>query len=448
MSNRRPIRLRVVLADRQRDLLTEPALFEEERMPRFVRMVLGSIAVLVAAFVLWASLVHIDEVAIAPGQIVPSSSVKVIQHLEGGVVGEVLVSEGQSVSEGQVLARIDEAQVKAELDQLRAREAGLALRAERLKAVLDQREPDFAAFEKEYPGLVADQRKIWANQLATQDSAISVIDAQLEQRRTEIGQMESMLSVARAQADLARRQYVSRQAGAAEGVVSEQMLLESQRARVTAEGEAQRLDKQLALARDSYEETAKRRANAHLTQRQDALGEQGSVAAEIEQVRNAVARLADRHQRLDIRSPVTGIVQDLRVRTSGEVVAPGGTLMRIVPADDVLEAEVRIVSAEVGHLQPGQRARLKVSSYDYTRYGFLEGRLERISPTTFVDEANRAYYKGVIAIPTPWFGPDKGQNPVLPGMAVEADIVTGAKSLAAYLLKPITVSVREAFQER
>lgn len=441
--------LTIVRGGRQRKLLSEPILFEESNLPAFVRIGLMAVAGFMLLFIVWASIVHIDEIATAPGQVVPSGSVKVVQHLEGGVIAEILVVEGQKVEEGQVLVRMDPTDARSELDQMRARYYGLMLRAERLKAIIERRSPDFAAVTRDYPDLVGDQERLWQGQLAARRSAAQVIDSQVDQKRREVKQLRDSLAIAQQQLALAADQTTIRAQAAESGVVSRQVYLETARAKVAAEGEVGRLREQIQVATDVLSEVERRRANLDDTQEQDSLAELGTVTNEAEQVRNALSKLQDRVQRLDVRASVAGLVQDLKVNTIGEVGPAGGTLMRIVPTDAVLEAEVRIATSDIGHVQPGQPVRVKVTSYDYNRYGALPGKLVKVSATTLFDEQEKKpYYRGIVEISRPYMGPGENQNLVLPGMSVEADVVTGDKALIAYLLKPVFVSLKSSFHER
>jgi adhesin transport system membrane fusion protein len=443
-----PLSTAIVRGGRQRKLLTEPVMLEEENIPQFVRIALAAASAAVILFIVWSSFVHIDEVASASGQVVPSASVKIIQHLEGGTISEILVAEGEKVDAGQVLIRMDPAQPKSELDQMRARDAGLHGRAERLKAVVDQRNPDFSALKDEYPDIAADQERIWANQISSYRSALDVIDSQIDQKRREVRQLGDALAIAGRQLKLTRDQLKIREDGVAEGIVSRQIMLETRRAEVTAEGEVARLSEQIKVARDSLSEVEKRRSSLGFTQQQEALTELGAATAEIEQVKNSLIKLQDRFDRLEIKSPVPGLVQELKVRTPGEVLQAGGILLRIVPVDDELEAEVRILPSDIGHVRAGQPVRVKLVTYDYTRYGAMPATLSRVSATTFVDEQSKPYFKGTIRLSRTYLGPGEGQNPVLPGMSLEADIVTGEKRLIEYLLKPVFVSLKSSFHER
>lgn len=438
----------IVASPRVRRHLMEPVAFEEEAMPRFIRAAIAGTVVLVGMTIAWATVTRIDEVAIATGEVVPSGTVKPIEHLEGGVVAQVLVREGELVSAGQVLLRMDPAQAQSELSQMQARLAGLHLREERLKAVAGHRQPAFDGIDRGFKDLARDQWQIWTNQVATQRTAIEVLESQIEQRRRERVQLQGQLDIALRHRDITAAELAMRQKGVAMGVVSRQVLYETQRAHVTAEGEVTRLSEDIVRAGEALAEAERRRANMDLTQRQDVLAEMGSVSQEIAQVQGALSRLEDRVRRLDLRAPVAGLVQDLKIHSPGEVVQPGGVVMRVVPVDEHLLAEVRITSADVGHTRVGQPVKLKVSSYDYVRYGALPGTLDRISPATFVDENGRPYYKGVVALERAHMGAAPGHNPILPGMVVQADILTGEKSLLEYLLKPVAVSLSSSFHER
>jgi len=436
------------LGSRRNRLLVEPLAFEEQGVSSTVRLLLLLAAVLVVAAIVWASVTPVDELASAPGQVLPGGQIKLIQHLEGGVVAEILVVEGELVRAGQALVRLSPAVARGELEQMLVRADELRLRIERLNAVIEGREPEFGERAQTRPALVADQMRIWRNQRESVLAALAVIESQVAQRREELKQLGSALAIARRHLEITNKELEIRRQGAARRLVALQILLETERSQVAAEGEVNRLEHQIRLSTDALSEVERRLHNQETTLRQDALVEMGAAAGELAQVLETAGKLQDRVVRLDVRSPVDGLVQDLQVHAPGEVVTPGGSLMRVVPVGDRLMAEVRIATSDVGHVRAGQPVRLKVSSYEYTRYGFLAGTLAQVSPTTLIDEQGQPYYKGVIAMAQTYIGRDPDRNPILPGMVVQADIVTGSKTLAAYLLKPVAVAMGEAFHER
>jgi len=438
----------VVQAPRELRPLTEPIAFEEETMPAFVRTALLGTVGLLVVFMVWGGLVDLDEIASAPGHIVPSGQVRTVEHLEGGIVAEIPVTEGQLVDQGDVLLRFDPLAAQSELQQTEAREASLLLRDERLKATAENRKPDFTGVGARYPDLVADQDRIWQGQVATHRSALEVLDQQINERRAELEQLHHSLAAAEEQFKLTSDQVAIRESGVEIGVVSRQVLLETRRAQVAAKSEVTRLQDQVRLTGHALAEAEDRKRNLGQSQRQDALSELGTVSAEMAQVKGALVKLQDRVLRTEVKAPVRGIVQDIKVTIPGEVVPAGGVVMRIVPVEEKLEAEIRIPAAEIGHVRTGMPVKVKIAAYEFVRYGTLSGTLSKLSASTFSDEQGRPYYKGMVSFERNYVGKVPGENPLLPGMPLDGDIVIGHRSLLSYLLKPFVVSLKTSFHER
>lgn len=435
---------------RQKRLLSEAIQLEEEVLPQFLRPALIVIALLVAGFIGWSSVVELKEVANTSGEVVPSGSLKVVQHPDGGVVLDILVHERQLVEAGQPLLRLDAAQAASNVDQLRARRASLKLRAERLRAFAEGREPDFAAViaVDEFPQLVADQREIYATQAAERISALEVLSVQIEQRHREITQMQDALNVAVRQQALTAELLEMRTRLAEKRLVSQVVLVETKRAKATADGEVQRLRSDIAVGEQVLSEVETRRDNLDSRMRQDALNEMGTVNAELAEVEQSLDRARMVNDRLELRAPVRGLVQNLKVTTEGEVIRPSETLMQIVPMTDKLEVEIRIPTTDIGHVKVGQPVTVKLTSYNYARFGSLEGTLRQISASSLMDENNKPYFRGWVTLKQDHLGDVPGQYPVLPGMTVQADVVTGEKTLLEYLIKPVSDSLGSAFRER
>lgn len=432
----------------QRRYLSEAIQLEEDSVPVNVRLFLAAMVATILLFVGWASITTVEEVAIAPGALVPSGAVQVVQHLEGGMVSEILARDGQLVEQGEVLMRLAPAQARSEAEQLEARLRGLQVRAERLKAFAEGREPDFSAVAPQHSELVADQRRIYENQIQNRDLGGEVVQKQIEQKRAEVTQMEDALAIAQRHLKLTAELVAMREGLVAKGLISRVEFLETRRAQVTAQGEVLRLEQQIRTAREALSEVENRQQNLYSTMRQEALNEMGTVTSELSQVQEAMKKASDRVERLDVRAPVRGLVQDLRVRTVGSVIQPGAVLMRVVPADDRLEVEVRIAPRDIAHVRPGQRVTIKAASYDFARYGGIPGILERVSASTALDDEAQPHYKGVVRPARNHVGVDPGQHPLLPGMTATVDIVTGEKTLLEYLLKPVAVGLQQSFRER
>ncbi len=427
--------------------LSQPLILEEMGPPRILNQFLLLSSLLVAGFLTWAALTEVTETAATKGQIIPAGSVHLVQHLEGGIIEEITVSEGQIVEAGQALIRLQAAAAMAELDQLRARDAGLALQAERLRAFVLDRDAKFKV-ARGFADLAKDQSDILQLQLAARDSQREVLLSRIEQRRQELHGNRERRSSLEQQIEFVRQQLELRRDLVEKGLEPRVTFIEFERAYSEVRGElaAQRVEKLRIEAALGEAESSLAELGAKL--RNEALTEMGRITAELAEVRESAAKLTDRVTRLAINAPVRGIVKGLQQRNIGSVIAPGEVVMEIVPMDEALVAEVRISPRDVGHLRIGQDARVKLTSYDPTRFGSLNGELRRVSASTFQDEEGEPYYKGIIALRKNYLGDTPGRNLVLPGMVVNADVDTGSKTLMKYLLKPIYRAIDGAFHER
>lgn len=438
----------VALGNRERRLLSETVQVEEELLPTVVRPMLGIVAITVVLFVAWSGLTQIKEVARAPGEIIPVSKIKVVQHLDGGIVAEIPVEERMLVEEGQVLLRIDGSQALADLRQMEARLIGLRLRAERLSAFAEGRQPNLAPLAGEHTDLLADQTQIYRTQVATRNSTISILDRQIDQRQRRLSQQEKLLAAAREHQNLTGELITMREDLASRRLVNRTVLLETRRAKVTADGEVARLIEEIDVNKQELEEVRNRRADTLNQLRRDAFNEMGAVRNETAEADEALQRLRARVDRLVVRAPYRGYIQDLKVQTVGQVIQPGALLMQVVPDREPLEAEVRIPPRDIGHIRVGQHVNLRVSSFDYTRFGYATGKLRRVSASSVADVENKPYYRGWVALDAPHVGSTPGRYLLQPGMSLEADIVTGEKTLLAYLAKPVIDVFTRSFSER
>jgi HlyD family type I secretion membrane fusion protein len=371
-----------------------------------------------------------------------------VQHLDGGVVGEILAEERKLVSQGEVLLRIDGTQALADFRQMKARLDSLRLREERLVAFTEGRKPDFAKLGIEQPDMVSNQQDIYTSQLATLKSTLSILERQIDQRTQRIRQLKMSLSVALEQQALTSELSAMREDLASRQLVNRTVLLETRRAKVTASGEIARLTEEIGVAEQELAETRNRHTDTQNQSRRDALAELGTVRAEIAELEETLLRLQARVSRLEVRAPIRGYVLDMRVQNIGQVIQPGVLLMQIVADSATLEAEVRISPRDIGFVKEGQPVNLRVTSYDYSRFGFVKGRLKRVGASSTVGEDKVSYYQGLVELDHPYVGDVPGLNLLQPGMKVEAEILTGEKTLLAYLVKPLIDVVSMSFHER
>lgn len=439
---------RAALGSRERRLLSETAQVEEELVPSFVQPLLGIAALTLVSVILWASFAHISEVARAPGEIIPTGKIKVVQHLDGGQVESIHVEERTLVEEGQTLVRMSGAQALAELRQMEARLVSLKLRAERLDAFAEQREPKLRRIAGVHDDLEANQREIFRIQVATRDTSLAILDRQIDQRSRRIVQLQQSLAAAKEQKALANQLARMREGLAARQLINRSVLLETQRALVAAGSEVLRLIEEIDVSQQEFAEFRSRRADMVNQLRRDALNEMGTARGEIAEVEESVRRLQARVDRLLVRAPNRGYVQDLRVQTVGQVVQPGGLLMQIVPDRAPLEAEIRIAPRDVGFVKVGQHVNMRVTTYEYSRFGYATGKLKSISASSLTGDDGKPYFKAWVFLDAPYVGNIPGRYMLSAGMGLEADIVTGEKPLIAYLSKPIIDVVTRSFHER
>lgn len=434
-------------SDSQLRHLSQSARLEETLTPALVRVTMIAIALSVLGFIVWASQANVYEIARSGGEVATLGRSQHVQHLEGGIVREILVADGQEVAAGQVLVRLDGATASAELEQALARETVLALQAERLRAFIDEREPDFSVAAAAPASLVADQAAAFESMVRARAEEREVLAEQLEQKRTALALLDSEIGTAEQDLAIIRDLHQRRSALSERGHVSEVRLLETAQELNDVSGQVAQLVVRRAAAAGGVAEFESRLRSLDARHRSTAHETLGGVEAELAQVRETVAQHRERVGRLEVRAPVRGIVKGLAVNTIGGVVGPGEVLAEIVPLEERLVVQLKIPPRHIGHIEIGQTVRMNFSSYDATRYGATLGTLEFVSATTFAGPDGERYYQGRVLLPNDHVGADPTAL-VMPGMTGTAHIVTGERTILDYLLQPVRASMQTALTER
>ncbi len=427
--------------------LSKPLLVEEHSAPRTITSLPWLSTLFIVGCVTLASVTQVSETAVVHGQVAPAGSVQIVQHLEGGIVAEIMVEDGELASAGQPLLRLDAAQAEAERNETRALEASLVLQRERLRAFILDQDPDFT-LGNAYPELVADQQNVLTMQRQARNSQQEVLQARIRQRQARLASLENQRQQQEEQVAISSQLVDLRSKLVQKGLVSKVVFLQTLQGHSSARGDLVTIHGQITETQEDLAETEDSLMELGARLRIEAQTELVQKSAELARVRETTRKLDDRVDRLVIRAPTAGIVKGLTKRTIGAVVRPSEEVMQIVPVDDALVAEVRISPRDIGHIKIGQEARVAFTTYDTSTLGVVEGRLDRISASTFVDEQGTVYYKGTIAFDKAYVGGDPGRHHFLPGMQVEGDIVTGQRTLLRYLLKPIYRALESAFHER
>ena len=425
----------------------EAALARKPRLgPRFLSLAVGTLFLVLGV---WANFAEIDEVTHANGQVISSQRTQIIQNLEGGILGAVLVGEGEIVEKGTPLAQLDNKLAESQYRDAQNRILENELSIIRLEAELNGERPVFSEeVLAAHPQAVSDQMAMFQARESQQRAEMGLLESQYEQRRREVEELtgrkrqtERSLALAVEQRNIAaplmQRKIYSRvdYLGLEQKVVSLQGDIESLASSIPkAQAAAEEAKQRLTLRKAEMEAEI----NAEITKRR----------TELNSLKETLAAGGDRVTRTELRSPVRGTVKQIYINTVGGVVKPGEAIMEIVPLDDTLLVEARVRPADVAFLHPGQKAMVKVSAYDFSIYGGLEAELEQISADTIEDKRGDFYYLVKVRTRKNSIVYRKEHLPIIPGMVTTVDILTGKKTVLDYILKPILKAWQNALRER
>lgn len=397
----------------------------------------------------WAWFAVVDEVTHAEGKVIPSSRVQVIQNLEGGILKEILVSEGQLVSNGQVIMRIDDTGFSSSFGELQARYYSLIGEIARLKAEAEDTSLQFdAKMKKEHPGIVKDQLALFAARKSELETQISILSQQLDQRKQEKDELLGKLKQLRESLTITQEELDITEPLAEKNIVPKIELLRLRRQISDLGGQISAAELALPRVESSINEAQSRIEEKYKHFKSVSAGDLSQRNVEFARIKKIILGAEDKVSRTEIRSPVKGVVKSIKKNTIGGVVQPGEDLMEIVPLDDTLLVEARVRPSDIAFLHPDQKARVKFSAYDFSIYGGLSGKLEQIGVDTVLDERGEAYYKVMIRTEKNHLTKGGETLPIIPGMVAVVDIITGQKTVLTYILKPIIKAKQLALTER
>ena len=436
------------------------------RRPRFgVRALSVTVAVMFACLLVWAAFAKIDEVTHAEGQVVGSQRTQTIQNLEGGILRAVLVREGQIVDKGDVLAQLDNELAESSYRDAvnKAMENSLAIA--RLEAELKDQRPAFPENLQDWAAklighkvdentlararqIIRDQENAWQSRQNQLNAEIEVLKSQYEQRQHDVEeqiarktQLDRSLALSIEQRDTAYALVQRNNFSRMEYLGLQQKVVELQ-------GQIDMLAASIPKAQAAAEESKQRIASRRAEQNAAITEEINKRRLELNSLRETLAAGSDRVTRTELRTPVRGTVKQIYINTVGGVVKPGEPIMDIVPLDDTLLVEAKVSPKDVAFLRPGQEVMVKVSAYDFSIYGGLEGKLESISADTIEDKKGNYHYLVKVRTQKTAITYHNEVLPIIPGMIVTADILIGKKTVLDYLLKPILKAKQNALRER
>lgn len=411
----------------------------------FLLTILG----LVVWLIVWMANAEVDERTRGTGQVVPTSDVQYIQSLEGGILNEILVEEGDRVERGQVLARIEDIRATSEEADLQARLASLRAKKARLKAEASGEKLEIPSdIVKQYPVIAENARNLYQSRQSELKNSLAIVKDEMEaakhrlsETRARINQLVESRKLLDDELEITRRL-------AASGAVPEIEKIKLEReysstvgelnaqvqARKALESQLEALEKKLEERRGSYRSTA--------------LGEMNDVETRISSIEKQLVSKGDVISRTELKSPVTGIIQRIAIKTEGGVVEPAQRLMEIVPLEDELKIRARIQPQDIAFLHPGQEVKVTITAYDPQRYGWLMGRLVRISPDTVEDSEGNVFFEVEVKTDKNYLGEPDDKLKITPGMVADVEVITGQRTILSYLLKPVFRMRHMAFTEK
>ncbi|HET7793414.1 MAG TPA: HlyD family type I secretion periplasmic adaptor subunit [Rhizobacter sp.] len=415
---------------------------ETQRAQKIVR----ASVVIMLLLLLWAALAQIDEVTRGEGKVIPSRQLQVLQSLDGGVVSEILVKEGQVVEAGQLLLKIDETRATSGVRESAAQGFALRARQARLSALADGSEfKPPSSTDPEEIRILQGEQALYEAKRTELSTMLSINNQQLQQRQQELAEMRSRKASADRALDLGQQELTKTKPLLATGAVSEVDSLRLEREISRSRGDSEQAGAQIARVQAAIGEAQRKIQETEIAFRNEARKELAEVVGKLNALNEGQVALTDKVAKSQVKSPVRGRVQRLLANTVGGVVQPGKDIVEIVPLDDQLVLEARMAPKDIAFIRPDQSALVKFTAYDFSIYGGLDAKVENISPDTVVDERGNAYYLVRVRTTRSNFSE---KLPIIPGMTAEVDVLTGQKTVLAYLLKPVLKVKAYALKER
>ncbi|MDA0261665.1 MAG: HlyD family type I secretion periplasmic adaptor subunit, partial [Proteobacteria bacterium] len=414
-----------------------------------MRPLAWSIMFVLAVTSAWAFTAQLEEVSSATGEVVPVGQVKVIQHLEGGIIQDIYVSEGSRVAEGDALAQLGLSATTVNKEELEVRLDGLVLKLARLKAEARGEKlvfPQDVAARR--PQFLRTENEAFQARSSELQSLVSSQRQAVNQRALEIKELQAKLSALSQDLGLARKNFKISKDLLDQQLTSRVDHLKLERELGAIDGEIASTKVGIDRAKSAQSEAREREREETLRFRRASNEEYSGTEQSIARTQEQLQKASEQAKRTTIRSPIQGVVKNLKYNTIGGVVQAGEAIMEIVPTGTAVVIEAKLNPIDRGYVEEGQEAVVKISTYDFVRYGGLDGRVSLIAPDSSTNEDGTPYFRVVIETDKNYLGARDGELPITPGMEAIVDIRTGRKSVIDYLIKPVLKLKHEAFRER
>jgi membrane fusion protein, adhesin transport system len=398
-------------------------------------MLLIAIVGFVAAFALWAGFAQLDQVTRGTGRVIPSKQLQIVQNLEGGIVRDIAVVEGQSVKKGDVLLRMDSTQLGADFAKGQAGYNALVAKITRLQAEASFGAPSFpSSLVQAAPDIVSAEMTLFSARQSELSANLSVAQSHLQQAEVQ--------AQAAGQSARLAAQEVTMITPLVEKGIEPRIEL------IRAQGRAQETASQTQAANSAVNQARSEVQAVRERHHSRAVEELAAAKGELSGQGGALPALQDRVTRTEVKAPISGTVNRVLVATVGGVVRPGEPLVEIVPKDDSLVVEAKIKPSDVAFLSPGQTAMVKITAFNFSTYGGLEGVLEYISPDAVKDDrSGETHYLVRVRTKSSVLQTKQGPRPITAGMIAEVDVMNGKRSVLDYILSPVKNVSNRALQE-
>jgi len=423
-------------------------LIEKYRPKHEAYLSISVILLLFSAF-FWMFFSELDEVAVADGEVIPQGQVKVIQHLEGGIVTEILTKEGQRVSKGERLIQLRLGADRVRSSEIELQVDGLIIKRDRLQAELDKKTFSLAKdvntkilkiFQKEI--LTFENRKQQVR------GKIRILEANARQKILEIKELENRIKGRENSLEFAFKRFQISKGLEKDNLATKMEVLDLENEYEQLKSEITELKTSLQKAKEAHTEAKQRAKALTLDFNREVSEELGLVEIALAQAREQLKTASELVKQTALLSPIDGVVKNLRQHTIGGVVQPGEAIMEVVPVRDTLVIETKLSPIDVGYVGVGQKAEVKIQTYDFLRYGSLDGVVKNVAADASTDFRGEPYFRVEIETDRNYLGKDVGSLPITPGMQAEINIKTGKRSVFNYLLSPVLKTWHAAFRER
>ncbi|WP_135078182.1 HlyD family type I secretion periplasmic adaptor subunit [Terasakiella sp. SH-1] len=423
-------------------------LLKENPLQSFKPVAYG-IMVALLTFLIWSVFTMLEEVSVAMGEVVPQGKVKVIQHLEGGIITEIFVKEGDVVRKDSKLAQLDLGTGGVNKEELEVRLDGLLLNRARLVAEGYSKELEFPQEVVEArPGMAAAAQQSFEVRKRDLKNRLNVLNDKLRQKELAVEELETKLKNTKNDLRLSKKRFAMSRDLLKDKLTSKMGHLKLESEVQKLEGEMVTLTKSVPKAKAAMQETKSTIDEEITAFQREAIEELGTVEQSIAQTYELLSKATDQGIRALIKSPIDGVVKNMTYNTVGNVVSAGEPIMEIVPIGENLVIEARLNPIDRGYVEENQDATVKINTYDFVRYGGLDGKVIHVAPDSTTSPEGETYFRVIVQTEKTYLGETEGLYAITPGMEATVDIHTGEKSVMEYLVKPVLKMKHEAFRER